>query len=424
MNGGARKAAHDALTAITKDGAYTALALKKHLPSSLSGEDKAFASRLVRTTLENLLRIDYQLNQFITTKRVHGSVRNVLRLGACQILYMGVEEYAAVSESVRLVKKIKPQMSGFVNAVLRALIGGSEKIRYPQGRNAQSLSICASYPVWMCEKFIADFGYDFTEALLSYKPQPGTTVRANTIKANAQVLESELNNLGLTYTKGSITDSYIVNGFSGIENMQIYQSGMIAVQSHSAMRAVLASDIKPGGKLLDCCAAPGGKSAYAAALAGNALEIVAWDIHEHRVDMTNKNYDRLGVANAKAVLQDASAAQPCLNNAFDYVIVDAPCSAMGLMTRNPDIRYNRKAEDISALGEKQHSILSTCWRYVKPGGMLSYYTCSINKEENEEVTDKFIAENSGFEYAAKPQTLYPHIDGSDGFYIAVMRRKR
>lgn len=422
MNISARKAALNALTAVTKDGAYTALALKRHLPDSLSVEDKAFASRIVRTTLENLLRIDFALDSFITAKRVHGSVRNVLRLGACQIMLMDVEGYAAVSESVKLIKKVKPQMSGFVNAVLRALAGGEKDIAYPSGKNAHTLSIAYSYPVWMCEKFMRDFGYDFTRDLLSYTPDTGTAVRCNTIKTSADELEDALRKLGVKYKCADTEGAYIVRGLSGIEQTDIYQNGMIAVQSRSAVKAVQTTGIQPNTKLLDCCAAPGGKSAYAASLAGNTLEIVAWDIHEHRVDMTNKNYARLGVRNAKAVFHDASVSQPCLIKTFDTVIVDAPCSAMGLMARNPDIRYHRTKEDIYALSRKQYEILNACADYTKVGGTLAYYTCSINREENEAVTGRFIEERGDFEYDRQPMTLYPHIDGSDGFYIAVMKR--
>lgn len=417
----ARRAAYEALTAITRENAYTSLALKKHIPSSLSDEDRRFASRLVRTTLENLLRIDHALSGFIKG-RVHGSVRNILRLGACQLLYMDAADYAAVSESVALAKKIKPQTAGFVNAVLRALAAGRDNIKYPQGENAYALSVETSYPEWTCEKYVRDFGYEFAHALLSHRAAEGTAVRLNSIKADAETLERELDKLGLEYARGSVPGAYTVRGLTDIENMEIYRSGWIAVQSESAMRAVLAAEPKPEEKLLDACAAPGGKSAFAAALAGNRLEVTAWDIHPHRVEMTNKNYARLGVANASTALRDASVYAPEYETAFDCVMVDAPCSAMGLMASSPDIRYSRKPDDIGALSAKQLEILSTCARYVKPGGRLAYFTCSINNEENEAVTGRFLSGNAPFAYMKPPETIYPHTSGSDGFYIAVMKR--
>jgi 16S rRNA (cytosine967-C5)-methyltransferase len=240
----ARRAAYDALTAVTRDGAYISLALKEHIPSELSEEDKRFASLLVRTVLENLLRIDYALSKFITSGRVHGSVKNVLRLGACQIMFMDTEGYAAVSESVELVKRIKPQMSGFVNAVLRSLIKGKDSIEYPSSKDAQSLSIAVSYPLWICEKYIADFGYEFAKDLLSYKHPKGTAVRLNTLRCDAARLTAELDRLGLQYSKGSIQDTYTIQGLTDIENTDIYKNGWIAVQSESAMRAVLQTGIK------------------------------------------------------------------------------------------------------------------------------------------------------------------------------------
>lgn len=417
-----RKAAYDILTAITRDGAYTGLALKKHMSSDLSESDRRFASRLVRTTLENLIFIDYSLNKFITAKRVHGSIRNILRLGACQILFMDTKDFAAVNESVKLAKKIKPQMSGFVNAVLRNLLKNKESIEYPNGDDAGSYSIKYSYPVWICEKFIKDFSLEFTKELLSYNSSKATFVRDNTLVSGS--LEEELNKLDLSYKEGEIENSYIISGLTNIEEQEIYKTGKLAVQSKSAMKAVLAAGVKQGDKLLDCCAAPGGKSAYAAALADGNINILSWDIHEHRVDMTNKNYERLCVSNARAVEHDATIFEPCLKEKFDVVLVDAPCSAMGLMAKNPDIRYVRTMKDIQSLSKLQQEILSTCSRYVKAGGTLAYYTCSINREENESITDVFLKNNKYFEYVNKPETLYPHIEDSDGFYIAIMRKKQ
>ena len=415
----AREAAYDALTAVTRDGAYTSLALKKHLPSSLSDDDRRFATRLVLTTLEHLIRIDYALSGFIKSGRVHGSVRNILRLGACQLLYLNVDTHAAVNESVALTKRIKPQTSGFVNGVLRALDRGKDDIRYPQGKNAQALSVTSSYPLWMCEKYISDFGYDFAEAMLTYRAPHTTTVRVNSLKTSAPALEDEFNSLGLKYMKGQVDGAYRVTGLSDIEGMPLYRDGWIAVQSESAMRAVIEANVQKGERLLDCCAAPGGKSAYAAALAGGKLDITAWDVHEHRVAMMRKNYERLGV-NARCELRDARVFEPSLVGSFDVVLMDMPCSASGLMAHSPDIRYTRKPEDIVALIAVQQEILESCAGYVKPGGRLVYSTCSINKEENEGVTDAFIRNHAGYQYKGKPETLYPHIVDSDGFYIAVI----
>ena len=421
MTVSARKAAYDTLSAVFRDGAYTGLALKKNIPAELSDEDKRFATRLVKTVLENLLYIDYTLDALITSKRVHSCVRNVLRLGACQILFMDTADFAAVNESVKLIKKVKPQMSSFVNGVLRNLQRKKDDIEYPKGNGSYALSIRYSYPEWICNKFIADFGSEFTERLLSYKTPEGTFLRDNTIKEGC--LSEELDKMQLRYEKSNIENSYVVYGLTSIEDTDIYKNGKIAVQSRSAMKAVLSAGVKPGDRLLDCCAAPGGKSAYAAAIANNELNILAWDIHDHRIDMTMKNYERLGVKNARAVKHDATVPEPCLKESFDVVMIDVPCSSMGLMAKNPDVRYTRSMKDILSLSELQKDIISVCSMYVKKGGTLAYFTCSINKEENEQITDNFLNENKNFEYTKKPETLYPHIEDSDGFYIAVMRKK-
>jgi 16S rRNA (cytosine967-C5)-methyltransferase len=419
----AREAAYNALNAVLREGAYTSFALKKHIPSSFSAEDRHFVSLLLRTTLENLIRIDFALSGFIKSGRVHGSVRNILRLGACQLLFMDTQGYAAVNESVSLAKKIKPQTSGFVNAVLRALEKGRDSLVYPKGKDAKSLSVSASYPEWICEKYIKDFGWDFARDLLTYKAQTNTSVRMNPLKTDTVTFLAELQAMGLTAEAGDIADAYAVSGLTDIENLDLFTGGKMAVQSLSAMRAVRAIDIKRGDKLLDCCAAPGGKSAYAAALTNNDIQINAWDIHEHRVDMTRKNYERLGIAHATADIHDARVFEPAQKEQFDVVLVDTPCSAMGLMAHNPDIRYTRKPEDIESLAKLQMEILTVCARYVRPKGTLAYMTCSINKEENENVTDAFLSQSGGFSYCKPPETLYPHLCESDGFYYAIMRRQ-
>ncbi len=419
----AREAAFSALTAVLRDGAYTALALKKHIPNNFSTEDRHFVSKLLRTTLENLIRIDFALEGFIKTSRVHGSVRNILRLGACQLLFMDTQSYAAVSESVALAKKVKPQTAGFVNAVLRNLERGKDSIAYPKGETPQALSILSSYPLWICEKYIKDFGGDFAKELLMHKAPETTSVRMNPLKTNTADFLSALERLAIKCEPGNVPDAYAVSGLSDIENLELFTNGSLAVQSESAMRAVRAIELHKGIKLLDCCAAPGGKSAYAAALTQNDIEITAWDIHEHRVEMTKKNYERLGVAHEQTLLHDAREFEPSLEGCFDVVLVDAPCSAMGLMAHHPDIRYTRRIEDIASLCALQRDILSVCARYVKAGGKLAYMTCSINKEENEEITEAFLASADGFEYEKPPQTLYPHLSGSDGFFFSIMRKK-
>lgn len=418
----AREAALNTLTAITRDGAYTSLALKNHLPSSMPDDDRRFASLLVRTTLENLLRIDYALEGFIKSKRVHGIIRNILRLGACQLLFLETQGYAAVNESVALAKKRKPPTAGFVNAVLRALVKEKDAITYPKGNDAQSLSVNLSYPLWICEKYIADFGFDFTKKLLSAKAPLTTHVRCNTLKIDTHGFEKALNETGLEYQSGSLDGAYAVSGLTDMENLTLYKKGLMAVQSESAMRAVLAIGISKGDKILDCCAAPGGKSAYAAALTDGQIDITAWDIRQHRVDMMRKNFDRLGV-NASTEIMDASIQKAPLLGSYDVVLLDAPCSAMGLMAHSPDIRYVRKPHDIKELSVLQSSILSACSGYVKTGGIFAYMTCSINKEENEDVVSAFLESNKDFVLSEPSVTLYPHLCNSDGFFYAIMRKR-
>ncbi len=416
----ARTAALNALDAVTQDSAFTSLALKKHLPRTLSLEDASFANLLVRTTLENLIQIDFVLNSFIKSAR--GTLRNILRLGACQLLYLNTQSYAAINESAALAKRFKPHSVGFVNAVLRSVDREKNNIIYPKAKNAYSLSVSHSYPLWICEKYINDFGYEFTDSLLGAKAARAVHVRANALKTNVKNFETALAKGGFKYKKSNVTHGYYIESFYDIESAALYKDGLLTVQSESAMRAVEAIEIKPNDKILDCCAAPGGKSAYAAALTGGALDITAWDIHPHRIEMMKKNFERL---NVKANVEMFDALLPCEKHfgQFDAVIVDAPCSAMGLMHKNPDIRYKRKREDIDSLSKLQRRILDNCSFYVKKGGKLVYMTCSINREENENVVNSFLEECANFMLEKPVVTRYPNLCGSDGFFYAVMNRK-
>ncbi len=424
-----------------EEGSYLNLALKKQL-KGLPEQDRRFVAALLYTTLENRGRIDYVIDGFTAGKRVHKFVRNVLRLGVCQLMFFEtVPQSAAVNESVKLMEKSpKRQLKGFVNAVLRSIAENLGKIKYPsiEMEPARYLSVLYSYPLWLAEKYIAEYGFDFAEAMLSYhKKAADTCVRANRLKTTGSQLLAKLEGRGLICRPGTyIEDSFYIRNIAGVDELDLFKKGLLAVQGEASMVICEAAQVQPGQAVLDVCAAPGGKSAYLAQFAPGRL--ASWDLHEHRVALMRENFARLGVR-AECCVRDAGVFYPEEQEGYDAVLIDAPCSALGLLYRKPDIKYAKQPDEIATLMQVQREILSACAQYVRPGGRLIYSTCTISKEENSGNMDWFLQSHQEFREvnlaAALPQhlmnrarggrlQLFPHLDGIDGFFLAVLEKER
>ena len=427
-----------AVLAEVEEGAFFNLALKKHL-RGLPEQEKRFITALCFTTLENKKRIDYVIAQFTQGKRVHRLIQNILRLGVCQLMFFeSVPESAAVNECVKLAEQSpKRQLKGFVNGVLRNVARHLGEVTYParEAEPAAYLAVTYSYPQWLAEKYMADYGMDFAEAMLAYKKEGAATcIRPNRLKIAPADFEASLRASGLAFAKGAYCeDAYYVKNISAVDDMRLYKKGCITVQGEASMLAVMAADIQRGMAVLDLCAAPGGKTAYAVERRPGRL--VAQDIHPHRVVLMEENFARLGVV-AETAAADAAIPVPGFYDAFDRVMVDAPCSALGLLYRKPDIKAAKEREDLAALEALQRDILETASRYVKKGGRLVYSTCTINRGENDGVIDWFLARHEDFQEAplagCLPEALplrggrvqlFPHLNGIDGFFIATLERR-
>ena len=430
-----RKVALDILSEVTDRGSYLNLALKKQLPFLKSAEDRRFAAALVSTTVQNILRIDYVSDQFVKSKRVHRVIRNILRLGVCQLMFFeSVPVSAAVNECVKLaVSSGKSQLKGFVNGVLRKIADNLGSIAYPdmEKNPALFLSVFYSYPLWLCEKFINDYGIDFSQKLLSYTADTALTC----VRVNRDLLQTDDLAILADFLPGKhFDDARYIRNASAIEDMPLFQKGAITPQGESSMLCVHAAGIQKEDMVLDVCAAPGGKSAYAAKKCEN---LVAMDLHPHRVELIRRTFGRLHIQNAEAVESDGTVFRPELEEKFDVVILDAPCSALGLLYRKPDIKIHKKPEEIQDIIDLQRALLQNCCRYVKKGGKLLYSTCTINHGENRGNADWFLSSRNDFtaddfapdipsELAKRMEDgylqLFPHLDGMDGFFIARFRR--
>ncbi len=428
-----RRIALEALMDITDKGAYTNLRLKK-AQSGLPEQDARWLAAAVYETLDHILYIDYVLAQYVKGTQ-KPAIRGILRMGACELLFLRTPTAAAVNESVQLVKEIgKAPLSGFVNGVLRALARNLSNPPPLPDNTARRLSIQYSWPLWLVEEWLERFGEADTEMLLSAPPPP-MTLRAQppyTIKE----LSDELDHRHMAYTTGELDPNCLklARGYDVAQDT-LFQDGRIAVQSESSMLVCRACGVKPGMRVLDACAAPGGKSAYLYALCGE-IGLTAWELHEHRRELLDRTLERLRVK-ANTSVQDAAEPVSDYQDHFDVVLIDAPCSGLGVASGKPDVRYSKSPEAIEELSCVQRRILDTCAAYVRPGGALVYASCTISRRENEEQVVSFLSRRPEFSLSdltpflppALPNLkqgmtqLLPHRDHTEGFFIARMTRK-
>lgn len=413
----ARETALKVLVKIDRDGAYSNMALKESLSGGrLTERDRHFATSLVYGTLDRRYTLDYIIGCYskIKLKKLSVYVLNILRMGIYQLKFMDrVPDSAAVNESVNLAKRYAHGGSaGFVNGVLRSVIRG--EIKYPSDKY-EYLSVKYSYPVWLVKAWTKDYGDDFAEELMRAFSKPQKLhLRANTLKLSAAELALRLEK----YNAEAAGDAVICDGFD-ISGSKLYSDGCFTVQDMAAQAAAICLAPEPGQTVIDMCAAPGGKTSHMAELMKNKGVIYAFDIYEHKTELINKNAKRLGISIIRAKCGDASVTDEKMLNTADKILCDVPCSGLGLVGRKPEIKWNRE-ENAEELCELQIKILENAAKYLKSGGEILYSTCTLNKRENEGVTDKFTERNKSFKKIYE-KTYYPHIDGTDGFYICKLK---
>lgn len=416
-----REIAMKVLYEIEYEGAYSNMALKKALRNGeISHRDKAFITHLVYGVTDKKITLDYIISKFskIKLKKISKYILIILRMGVYQIKFMDkVPESAAVNECVKLARRYGHGASaGFVNGMLRNIVRSD--IEYPKDK-IEYMSVKYSVPLWLCKKWINDFGFEFTNELLkSFEQSAKICVRPNTLKITEQELSDKLNDEG---NKAEVKNNLVyIEGFD-IGNDELYKKGYYTVQDEAAYTAGKVLAPKSGETVIDMCAAPGGKTTHLAEIMCNKGEIFAFDIHEHKIEIIQKNAERLGISIIKTEISDGSVFNKKYAEKADKILCDVPCSGLGIIRRKPEIKWNRNEDD--DFHSLQEQILLNASKYLKKGGELVYSTCTINKEENEEVTSGFLKENSNFEKLYE-KTFYPHIDNTDGFYICKIKRIR
>lgn len=435
---GARQTALHALIACRKEGAWSNGVLKEYIQHDrLDGRDAALAARLCYGVIQNRGKLDFYLRQLLTgrLKDVQPVVRDILHLGLYQIYELDkIPDSAAVNESVALAKQYSrnPKAASLVNGVLRNAVRTKGSLREPA-----SFADKYSHPDALIGLLKQNLPKGTLEPMLiADNEAPEMTVQVNTLRTSAQALTVQLQEQGVGVKPHSwMPDCLVLSGTGNLEQLPAFREGKFYVQDPASRLSVLCAKLpKEGARVLDCCSAPGGKSFAAAIAMAGCGRIQSCDVHAHKTALIEKGAQRLGLENITVCQQDATQLVPQWCDKMDAVIVDAPCSGLGIIRKKPDIRYKNLTET-EALPALQKQILSNQANYVKPGGILMYSTCTVLKRENEEVVSAFLQEHPDFypEALDLPAlfpantsgmlTLIPGQYDTDGFFICRLRRK-
>ena len=436
---GARETALNALIACRKEGAWSNGVLKEYIQRDrLDSRDAALATRLCYGVTQNRGKLDFYLQQLLTgkLKDLHPVVRDILHLGLYQIYELDkIPQSAAVNEAVVLTKKYNrnPKASSLVNGVLRSAVRTKGSLKEPV-----SFADKYSHPDPLISLLKANVPKGTLEPMLiANNAAPQTVVQVNTLRTTAAALLEKLEGEGVTaQPHGWMENALVLSGTGNLENLPSFREGLYYVQDPAAKLCALCAQLPEAEdfRLLDCCAAPGGKSFASAIAMGGKGRIISCDLHAHKVPLIANGAERLGLTNVTAMHQDATVFRPEWEEKMDCVIADVPCSGLGIIRKKPDIRYKNLSE-LEELPALQLEILCNQARYVKKGGILMYATCTILKRENEEVVRQFL--DSHEEFCTEPLelpeefernesgmlTLIPGQHDTDGFFICRLRRK-
>lgn len=429
----ARESALKILVKINEENAYSNIVLDEYLNQNrekLNKKDINLISEIVYGTVTWRLTIDYIIQKYskIKLKKMSSWVLNILRMGTYQIIFLDkIPKSAAVNESVNLSKKYAYKSTGLINAILRKIEKSDyeeiSKINEPISR----ISKLYSMPEWLVEELLKEYSMQDVEEICKFSNEkPKTTIRINSLKISQEEFINKLQDREIDYEETEIENFINIKNVKNIGQLDLFKEGFFTVQDLGAGKIGLVLNPKSNELVLDACSAPGGKTTHLAEIMDNKGEIIACDIHEHRIKLVEENANRLGINIIKTKIHDASVLKEEYIEKFDKILLDVPCLGFGVMKRKPDIKWQRKKEDIKEISEIQLDILNVCSKYLKNGGELVYSTCSILKNENEDIIKKWLDTvnvekckqyNIEFEEKILPSK------NSDGFYICKIRKK-
>jgi 16S rRNA (cytosine967-C5)-methyltransferase len=440
------------LMRVGEEGAFSGIELNHALKQAqLSREDASLATELVYGTIQRLNTIDWVLAGRVKgwPDRVEPKVQSLLRLSYYQLRWLTrVPPYAVVNEAVRLAKKHgHPGVAGLVNAVLRGLLREGVAPPLPGGLTAaERIALEHSHPLWLVERWIAEYGSETAEAICrAGNEPPHQSARANPLRTSRDRLLREMREAGLDARPSLLSEAGVTVARGGnLAATPWFAEGQLTIQDESSMLVAAVANPQPGSVAVDCCAAPGGKATQLAELMGDRGTVVANDVHPRKAELIRRHAERLGLSSIRVVTGDAEDLPERLGaESADVVLLDAPCSGLGVIRRKPEIKWNKAERDIADLAELQAKLLDRAQALVKPGGVLVYSTCTIARRENEENVRRFLSGHPSFSldpvwpenvlaplraaglpvdpFSGMVQIL-PHHFGTDGFFIARFRR--
>ena len=442
----ARETALKILYKIEKEGAYSNIALDEEIKNNinkLNEKDIGLISEIVYGTTTWKLTLDEIIKKYssIRLKKISIWILNILRMGIYQIIFLDkIPKSAAVNESVNLAKRYgHKSSSNFVNAILRKVEKSDYEDFFNIENDIERISKTTSMPEWIIEELLKENTLnEVNEICKNSNQKPKVCIRVNNLKIEKEKLKESLEEKNIKVENGIIEDFLILNKVKNIENAEEFKKGEFTIQDEAAGLIPLILNPKENETVLDACSSPGGKTTYMAEMMNNKGKILAWDIHEHRTKLVEKTANRLGINIIETKVNDATIYDENYENTFDKILLDVPCSGIGVLKRKPDIKWKRKKEDIQEITKIQKNILETCSKYLKKGGELVYSTCSILKEENEDVVEEFIEKNKEFEFVKiekieqeffkkfiknnKYIQVYQN-ENTDGFFICKIRKK-
>ncbi|WP_195572965.1 16S rRNA (cytosine(967)-C(5))-methyltransferase RsmB [Paenibacillus sp. 1001270B_150601_E10] len=447
----AREVALDVLVQVDKEQAYSNLQLNEALKEArLERVDAGLATELVYGTIQRLSTLDGVLEQKVNKgiRKLKPWMRNLLRMSLYQLHYLDrIPDHAVVNEAVTIAKRRGQQaMAGFVNGVLRAVMREPELWEAKKDMSpAERIAWEHSHPVWLVQEWIKEYGAEETESICEANNEPPhTSVRVNPLRSKRDVIMEEMKAQGIFVKPSDLSKDGIVGiGTGNLAFSSWYKDGKISMQDESSMLVVEAVRPEPGMRVLDCCAAPGGKSMHIAERMGNHGEVMSNDLHAHKMALIQDQAGRLGLSAIQTMNVDASKLGSHLEaQSFDVVLLDAPCSGFGVIRRKPDLKWRKTAQDVHDIAKLQHELIREAAKLVRPGGRLVYSTCTIEPKENGEVVKQFIKKHSEWRLddswkAALPQDklsmalkrsdegmlqVLPHDADSDGFFIACLEK--
>ncbi|KEZ54203.1 MULTISPECIES: 16S rRNA (cytosine(967)-C(5))-methyltransferase RsmB [Metabacillus] len=440
-----RETALETLLMIEKNQAYSHLLLnsmiKKHGVKEI---DIPLLTEIVYGTLQRRDTLDFYLAPFIkNAKKTEQWVQNLLRLSVYQMVYLDrVPERAVFHEAVEIAKhRGHKGIASFVNGILRSIQRQGLPSTAEIKDEAERIAVETSFPLWLVKRWISQLGAaDAKKMCEATLTPPSVSARVNFMKNTRGELMEQLLAKGFQIEEGDLTADAIKSLKGSLVQTEEFKEGRFTIQDESSMLVARTLAPEKGDAVLDACAAPGGKSTHIAEILENTGTVYSLDLHKQKVSLITEQAERLGLTNIKTEAMDSRKVHERFKNEqFDKILVDAPCSGLGVVRRKPDIKYTKSAEDVKRLSQIQLEILSSAAPLLKKGGTLVYSTCTIDSEENGQVVDKFLAEHSEFELdsamadrlpeAAKPYAdggqvqILPHYFGTDGFYIASLRKK-